>query len=107
MLNEKNRHQLIEGVIISSYACRVAIAFIYVRGELAFAGQQIERAIEEAYAAGLIGKNSLGCGYDLEVIMHRGAGAYICGEESALMESLEVRRGYPRLKPPFQEVIGL
>jgi NADH-quinone oxidoreductase subunit F len=107
MLMEKNPHQLVEGVIITSYACRVGIAFIYVRGELAFAGRQIERAIEEAYAAGLIGKNILGSGFDLEVILHRGAGAYICGEESALMESLEGRRGYPRLKPPFPAVIGL
>jgi NADH-quinone oxidoreductase subunit F len=107
MLMEKNPHQLVEGVIITSYACRIGIAFIYVRGELAFAGRQIERAIEEAYAAGLIGKNILGSGYDLEVILHRGAGAYICGEESALMESLEGRRGYPRLKPPFPAVIGL
>src|SRR5256884_1861969 len=107
MLMEKNPHQLIEGVIITSYACRVSVAFIYVRGELALAGRQIERAIEEAYGAGLIGKNILGSGYDLEVIMHRGAGAYICGEESALMESLEGRRGYPRLKPPFPAAVGL
>ncbi len=104
---EKNPHQLIEGVIITSYACRVSTAFIYVRGELAFAASQLERAIDEAYAAGLIGKNILGSGYDLEVIMHRGAGAYICGEESALMESLEGRRGYPRLKPPFPAAVGL
>src|SRR2546428_13260011 len=107
MLMEKNPHQLIEGVIITSYACRVSIAFIYVRGELALAGQQVERAIEEAYAAGFIGKNILGSGYDLEVILHRGAGAYICGEESSLMESLEGRRGYPRLKPPFPAVVRL
>ncbi|TMC88026.1 MAG: NADH-quinone oxidoreductase subunit NuoF [Chloroflexi bacterium] len=107
MLMEKNPHQLIEGVIITSYACRVSIAFIYVRGELALAGRQVERAVEEAYAAGLIGKNILGSGYDLEVIVHRGAGAYICGEESALMESLEGRRGYPRLKPPFPAAVGL
>src|SRR5713226_2177841 len=107
MLMEKNPHQLIEGVIITSYACRVSTAFIYVRGELALAGRQVQRAIEEAHAAGYIGKNILGSGYDLEVIVHRGAGAYICGEESALMESLEGRRGYPRLKPPFPAVIGL
>src|SRR5713101_793322 len=107
MLMEKNPHQLIEGVIITSYACRVSIAFIYVRGELALAGRQVQHAIEEVYAAGLIGKNILGSGFDLDVIMHRGAGAYICGEESALMESLEGRRGYPRLKPPFPAVIGL
>src|SRR5579863_5962448 len=107
MLLEKNPHQLVEGVIITSYACRVTTAFIYVRGELAFAARQIQRAIDEAYADGLIGQNILDSGYSLDVIMHRGAGAYICGEESALMESLEGRRGYPRLKPPFPAVIGL
>jgi len=107
MLMEKNPHQLIEGVIITSYACHVSTAFIYVRGELALAGRQVQRAIDEAYAAGYIGNNILGSGYSLDMIMHRGAGAYICGEESALMESLEGRRGYPRLKPPFPAVIGL
>src|SRR5579864_1410081 len=107
MLMEKNPHQLIEGVIITSYACHVSTAFIYVRGELALAGRQVQRAIDKAYAAGYIGKNILGSDYSLEMIMHRGAGAYICGEESALMESLEGRRGYPRLKPPFPAVIGL
>jgi NADH-quinone oxidoreductase subunit F len=107
MLMEKNPHQLVEGVIITSYACHVSTAFIYVRGELALAGRRVQRAIEEAYAAGYIGKNILGSDYSLDVIMHRGAGAYICGEESALMESLEGRRGYPRLKPPFPAAIGL
>src|SRR5260370_13365904 len=107
MIREKNPHKLIEGVIITSYACRISAAFIYVRGELALAGRQIEQAIEEAYAAGYIGKNILGSDFSLDVIMHRGAGAYICGEESALMESLEGRRGYPRLKPPFPAAIGL
>src|SRR5258708_10032482 len=107
MLMEMNPHLLVEGVIITSYACRVTTAFIYVRGELAKAARQVGRAIEEAYAAGLIGKDILGSGYNLDIILHRGAGAYICGEESALMESLEGRRGYPRLKPPFPAVIGL
>jgi len=107
MLMEKNPHQLVEGVIITSYACRVAVAFIYVRGELAYATRQVEKAVQEAYAAGYIGQNILGSGYNLEVIVHRGAGAYICGEESALMESLEGRRGYPRLKPPFPAAVGL
>lgn len=107
MLMEKNPHQLVEGVIITSYACRVSVAFIYVRGELALAARQVEKAVQEAYAAGYIGKNILGSGYSLEVIVHRGAGAYICGEESALMESLEGRRGYPRLKPPFPAAVGL
>jgi NADH-quinone oxidoreductase subunit F len=100
-------HRLVEGVIITSYACKVTTAFIYVRGELAYAARQVEHAVEEAYAAGLIGKNILGSDYSLDVIVHRGAGAYICGEESALMESLEGRRGYPRLKPPFPAAVGL
>src|SRR2546423_8255451 len=107
MLMEKIPHRLVEGVIIASYACRVHTAFIYVRGELAEAGRQVELAVQEAYDAGLIGQNILDSGYNLDVIVHRGAGAYICGEESSLMESLEGRRGYPRLKPPFPPVVGL
>jgi NADH-quinone oxidoreductase subunit F len=107
VLMENIPHRLVEGVIITSYACRVTTAFIYVRGELAKAGRQVERAVQEAYDAGLIGKNILGSNYSLDVIVHRGAGAYICGEESALMESLEGHRGYPRLKPPFPAVVGL
>ncbi len=107
MLMEKHPHQLVEGVIISSYATKVHHAFIYVRGELPLAARQIERAVSEAYAAGFIGKNILGSGYDLDITVHRGAGAYICGEESALLESLEGKRGYPRLKPPFPAVVGL
>jgi len=107
MLMERNPHMLVEGVIITSYACRVTTAFIYVRGELSKAARQVERAVQEAYDAGIIGKSVLGSNYSLDIIVHRGAGAYICGEESALMESLEGRRGYPRLKPPFPAVIGL
>src|SRR5690242_19133276 len=107
VIMERIPHRLVEGVIITSYACRVKTAFIYVRGELALAADQVERAVREAYEAGLIGSNIMNSGYDLDVIVHRGAGAYICGEESALMESLEGRRGYPRLKPPFPAVIGL
>jgi NADH-quinone oxidoreductase subunit F len=107
MLMEKIPHRLIEGVLLTCYACRVSVAFIYVRGELELAGRQIERAVQEAYAAGLIGKNIMGSNFSVDVIVHRGAGAYICGEESALMESLEGRRGYPRLKPPFPAAIGL
>jgi NADH-quinone oxidoreductase subunit F len=107
VIMEKIPHRLVEGVIITSYACRVKTAFIYVRGELALAADQVERAVQEAYEAGLIGSNIMDSGYDLDIIVHRGAGAYICGEESALMESLEGRRGYPRLKPPFPAVIGL
>ncbi len=107
MLMEKNPHQLVEGVIITSYACRINLAFIYVRGELPHAARQVEKAVQEAYAAGYLGQNILGSGYTLDVIVHRGAGAYICGEESALMESLEGKRGYPRLKPPFPAAVGL
>ncbi|MGH2479079.1 MAG: NADH-quinone oxidoreductase subunit NuoF [Ktedonobacteraceae bacterium] len=107
MLMEKNPHQLVEGVIICSYACRVHTAFIFVRGEMPYAARQVEKAVQEAYAAGYLGSNILNSGYSLDVIVHRGAGAYICGEESALMEALEGRRGYPRLKPPFPALIGL
>ncbi|HEY7781568.1 MAG TPA: NADH-quinone oxidoreductase subunit NuoF [Ktedonobacterales bacterium] len=107
MLMEMNPHLLVEGTIITAYATRVHHAFIYVRGELALAARQLERAIAEAYTAGYLGKDILGTGYDLELTLHRGAGAYICGEESALLESLEGKRGYPRLKPPFPAVVGL
>jgi NADH-quinone oxidoreductase subunit F len=107
MLMEKIPHRLVEGVLLTSYACGVSTAFIYVRGELEFAGRQVEKAVQEAYAAGLIGKNILGSNFSVDIIVHHGAGAYICGEESALMESLEGRRGYPRLKPPFPAAIGL
>jgi NADH-quinone oxidoreductase subunit F len=107
MIMEVCPHRLVEGTIISSYATKVHHAFIYVRGELPLASQQMERAVREAYDAGLLGKNILGSGYDLEITIHRGAGAYICGEESALLESLEGKRGYPRLKPPFPAVVGL
>lgn len=107
MMMEKNPHQLVEGVAICSYACRVNTAFIFIRGEMPYAARQVERAVEEAYAAGYLGENILGSGYSLDVIVHRGAGAYICGEESALMEALEGRRGYPRLKPPFPAAVGV
>ncbi len=107
MLMERNPHQLVEGVILTAYATRVHQAFIYIRGELSLAGRQVARAVQEAYRAGFIGKNILGSGFDLEIAISTGAGAYICGEESALMESLEGKRGYPRLKPPFPAVVGL
>lgn len=107
MLLERLPHQLLEGMIITSYACQVATAFIYVRGEFAFAYRQLQRAVEEARAAGLLGDNILGSGYSLDIIVHRGAGAYICGEETALLESLEGKRGYPRLRPPFPPSNGL
>ena len=107
MLMELLPHEVVEGTIITSYANGVHHAFLYVRGELTYACAQMERAVEEARAAGYIGQNILGSGFDLEVTVSRGAGAYICGEESALMESLEGKRGYPRLKPPFPAVVGL
>ncbi len=107
MIMEKIPHRLVEGVIISAYATGAKQAFIYIRGELAFAARQLERAIAETYAAGYAGKNIMGSGADIDVVLHRGAGAYICGEETALMESLEGKRGYPRLKPPFPAASGL
>jgi NADH-quinone oxidoreductase subunit F len=107
MIMEVSPHLLVEGTILASYATKVHTAFIYIRGELPLAGDQVERAVGEAYAAGFLGKNILGSGYDLDIVVHRGAGAYICGEESALLESLEGKRGYPRLKPPFPAVVGL
>jgi len=100
-------HLLIEGVIISSYAIRARHAFIYVRGEVVHVVRRLHEAVREAYAAGLLGQDILGSGYDLEVTVHAGAGAYICGEETALLDSLEGRRGQPRLRPPFPAVAGL
>lgn len=102
-----NPHALVEGVIISSYAIRANWAFIYIRGEVPNAIRKVANAVEQARAAGLIGKNILGSGFDLEVVVHAGAGAYICGEETALLDSLEGYRGQPRLKPPFPAVAGL
>ena len=104
---DRNPHQMIEGVALSSYAIEANTAYIYMRGEFAGAALTLERAIAEAYKAGFLGKNILGTGYDLDMYVHRGAGAYICGEETALMESLEGKIGQPRLKPPFPAVAGL
>ncbi|MDA2814551.1 NADH-quinone oxidoreductase subunit NuoF, partial [Nocardiopsis sp. RSe5-2] len=100
-------HTLLEGVIISSYAIRSNQAFIYVRGEVLHVIRRLRRAVEEAYEAGLLGTDILGSGFDLDVVVHAGAGAYICGEETALLDSLEGYRGQPRLKPPFPAVAGL
>ena len=98
---------LIEGAIITSFAIGCNHAFIYVRGEVVHVTRRLQRAVEEAYAAGYLGKNILGSGFDLDITVHAGAGAYICGEETALLDSLEGRRGQPRLKPPFPAVAGL
>jgi NADH-quinone oxidoreductase subunit F len=102
-----NPHVLIEGVIIASYAIRSEHAFIYVRGEVVPVLRRLHNAVREAYAAGYLGKNVRGSGFDLELTVHAGAGAYICGEETALLDSLEGRRGQPRLRPPFPAVAGL
>ncbi|AQP43851.1 NADH-quinone oxidoreductase subunit NuoF [Tessaracoccus flavus] len=100
-------HTLVEGIIISSFAINCHTAFIYCRGEVLHVIRRLQQAVREAYAAGYLGRNILGTGYDLDIIVHAGAGAYICGEETALLDSLEGRRGQPRLRPPFPAVAGL
>ena len=100
-------HMLIEGCLIAGFAMRCKAAYIYIRGEFYREAMHVQAAIDEAYDAGLIGKNASGSGYDFDVYLHRGAGAYICGEESALIESLEGKKGQPRLKPPFPAACGL
>lgn len=107
LLMEKNPHLLIEGMILSSYALGCHTAYIYIRGEYMFILRILERAIQEAYAKGFLGNNINGSGYNLDLYVHPGAGAYICGEETALIESLEGKRGNPRIKPPFPAVSGL
>jgi len=103
----KDPHKLVEGCLIAGYAMRARAAYIYIRGEYFNEAVVLDEAIHEAYSAGLIGKNACGSGYDFDVFLHRGAGAYICGEETALIESLEGRPGKPRLKPPFPAGVGL
>ncbi|RDC61511.1 NADH-quinone oxidoreductase subunit NuoF [Adhaeribacter pallidiroseus] len=107
VLMEKIPHSLIEGMITSSYALGARTSYIYIRGELMFVLRILEKAIAEAYAAGFLGENILGSGYSLDLHVHPGGGAYICGEETALLESLEGKRGNPRNKPPFPAVQGL
>ncbi|MGI9557671.1 MAG: NADH-quinone oxidoreductase subunit NuoF [Solirubrobacterales bacterium] len=103
----KNPHQLVEGVIIAALAADAGHAFIYIRGEYAEVADRLDAAVAEAYKAKYLGKNVLGTGRRLELVVHRGAGAYICGEETALLDSLEGKRGNPRLKPPFPAIQGL
>lgn len=100
-------HVLLEGIAITSWAIGANHAFIYLRGEVLHVHRRLQQAIADAYEAGWFGKNILGTGFDLDVVLHTGAGAYICGEETALLDSLEGRRGQPRLKPPFPAVAGL
>jgi NADH-quinone oxidoreductase subunit F len=100
-------HKLIEGCLIASFAMGANACYIYIRGEFYNEALNLQAAIDEAYAAGLIGKNASGSGWDFDLYLHRGAGAYICGEETALIESLEGKKGMPRLKPPFPAAVGL
>jgi NADH-quinone oxidoreductase subunit F len=102
-----NPHQLIEGILIAAYANRITQSFIYIRGEFKRGAEVLMKAIEDARRKGYVGKNILGTDFCQEITVHRGAGAYICGEESALLNSLEGRRGEPRVKPPFPAVVGL
>src|SRR5215472_17090377 len=104
---EEDPHLVLEGSLIGGYAIPASVVYIYIRGEVVRGAEILERAIAEAYAEGYAGKNILGTGWSCEVVVHRGAGAYICGEETALMSSLEGNRGYPRLKPPFPAQSGV
>ncbi|RPB23331.1 NADH-ubiquinone oxidoreductase 51 kDa subunit mitochondrial precursor [Terfezia boudieri ATCC MYA-4762] len=103
----KDPHKLIEGCLVAGRSMNATAAYIYIRGEFYHEASVLERAIQEAYAAGLIGKNACGSGYDFDVYVHRGMGAYVCGEETSLIESLEGKPGKPRLKPPFPAAVGL
>jgi NADH-quinone oxidoreductase subunit F len=100
-------HSLVEGIVIAAYAIRANFAAIYIRGEAMHAARRLRSAVNEAYARGYLGRNILGTGFDLDLVVHSGAGAYICGEETALLDSLEGYRGQPRLKPPFPATHGL
>jgi NADH-quinone oxidoreductase subunit F len=102
-----NPHVLVEGVIIAAYAIRAKHAFIYIRGEVTHVARRLNKAIADAYKAGYLGKNIFGTGHDVDLVLHIGAGAYICGEETALLDSLEGFRGQPRLRPPFPAIAGL
>lgn len=108
VIMEKDPHLLIEGMIISAFAIRSnPMSYIYIRGEFYYGAVVLEKALEEARAKGFLGKNIFGSGFDFDITVARGAGAYICGEEMGLIESLEGRRGQPRVKPPFPAVIGV
>ena len=104
---DHNPHQLIEGIVISAFAIGANVAYIYIRGEFAYGARWLDQKIAEARARGFVGQNVFGSGFNIEIHVHRGAGAYICGEETALLESLEGKIGQPRLKPPFPAVAGL
>jgi NADH-quinone oxidoreductase subunit F len=107
LLMERDPHLVVESTMLSGYALQADVCFIYIRGEYVHAARMLERAIAEAYARGYCGRNVMGSGFHCELVLHRGAGAYICGEETALMTSLEGERGYPRVKPPFPAAKGV
>jgi NADH-quinone oxidoreductase subunit F len=108
LLLENDPHQLVEGVVIAAYSLQVSQAFIYIRGEMALALERVQSAVNDAYASGALGQDIFGSGFSLDVVVHPGAGAYICGDETGLLESLEGKRGFPRIKPPFfPAVMGL
>src|SRR5438309_2533893 len=104
---ERDPHQLIEGIIIAAFAVDCHLAFIYIRGEFSLGYRVLDKALQEARARGFLGRRIFGSGYDFDIVLHSGAGAYICGEETGLIESLEGKRGHPRQKPPFPAVQGL
>src|SRR5690349_9704131 len=107
VIMERDPHQLIEGMIIAAYAVDCHLAFIYIRGEFTLGYRVLDKALKEARAKGFLGEKIFGSNFDLEIVLHSGAGAYICGEETGLLESLEGKRGHPRQKPPFPAVSGL
>ncbi len=107
VLMEHDPHSLLEGIIIAGYATRATAAYVYMRAEFTEQFHIMQRAVDDAYASGYFGKNILGSGYDLECYIHRGGGAYVCGEETGLIESIEGKRGWPRIKPPFPAIEGL
>ena len=106
ILMEDDPHQILEGTIISAYATRASTAYIYLRYEYPQSWKSLQAAIDEAYAAGYLGQNIKGSGFSLDIYLHRGAAAYICGEETGLIESLEGKRAWPRIKPPFPAIEG-
>jgi NADH-quinone oxidoreductase subunit F len=106
LIMSRGPHLLVEGIAIAAFALNAHMAYIYIRGEFVREARILNEAIDEAYAKGFLGKNILGSGFDLDLTVHRGAGAYVCGEETSLINSLEGKRGWPRLKPPFPAVVG-
>ncbi|MFH2055196.1 MAG: NADH-quinone oxidoreductase subunit NuoF, partial [bacterium] len=107
VLMENDPHRVVEGMAIAAYAIESHLAFIYIRGEFVLCAKRVQQAIDDAYAKGYLGKNIFGSGYDLDMVVHRGGGAYICGEETGLLNSLEGNRGVTRVRPPFPAVAGL